>query len=308
MAFHKRQSSNVQFAQLNLKEGNISVPIGVENGVKLFDTFESTSGYITRIDIRKNESAEYGLSESLTMYFHDSTSLSFNFANNGNVNYTAAHLIARLLSVAGSEPGFSNEVVIRAGVLPAGHKFPDGKVLEKDRVWTSVRVPALSNDPIPPYYGKDTNGQPLDKLPETPPLVGQNGHPLMHQNRPVRDHTMLKAWVDGAVGFLKQRAEQTAEINRQKAPKPNESTDDAGIDPAAIAAAEVAAQAARQQTTHYQAAPAQAQQAHQAHQAQPHQQPNGGYGQAHTAQATQPATGYQAAPEQVQQRGPAVRF
>src|SRR3546814_9384806 len=84
------------------------------------------------------------------------------------------------------------EVFIRMGMSKAGEVMPDGKKLEQDNVWSSVRCPALSDDPLRGYYGQGMEG-----LPETPVQTNGNGQPIMNGKHAVRDHSNLYAWVQG---------------------------------------------------------------------------------------------------------------
>lgn len=242
MAFHRTRPSNMTFGQLNLKDGVITVPLSTDNGTKVIHEVDSISGYVTKIDTRTNESKEYGNSEQVRLFLHDNTTLSFNYVNGTDVNFKAAQLIARLVRVATSPGGFENEISIRAGNFPKGHKFPDGSVLEKETAWSSVRAPNLSDEPIKPYFGRNQqDGQELTSLPETPPLKDSHGNDIMYNGRPVKDYTQLRNWVEGAVKLLKERAEISSEINRQKA-RENPTQADESFDPAVLAAAETAAQ------------------------------------------------------------------
>lgn len=242
MAFHQKSTNTgITFSNLNFRDGTINVAMSTENGTRVNQAVESVSGFVTKIDTRKKNS-EYGESESMSIYFHDQTCLAFNYANNGLISYKAAHLVARMLSVAKANNGFANEIHIRAGSFPVGHRFPDGTVLTEERSWTSLRAPALSDQPLPPFYGNDTQGNPLPSLPETPPVLDQTGNPIMHQGKPIPDHTNLKLWVEGAIGFLKSKVDEVSEVNRQRATQSSAQVDQAGgIDPAVLAAAELAA-------------------------------------------------------------------
>lgn len=244
MAFHENEFSGenaVQFGQLSFRDGVVKIPAGVNNdGIKVTKQVQVVSGFFTKIQKRTQESQEYGVSDSLTLYFHDNTAISFTYATNQTVNYRAAHLMAKLLAASAGENGFGEEVFIRMGMSKAGEVMPDGKKLEQDNVWSSVRCPALSDDPLRGYYGQGMEG-----LPETPVQTNGNGQPIMNGKHAVRDHSNLYAWVQGAAEYLISKADETAEVNRQRG-KQQRAQQEAtatqhmndGINPAELAAAE----------------------------------------------------------------------
>ncbi|RIY41070.1 hypothetical protein [Neopusillimonas maritima] len=242
MAFHRSRPSNMTFGQLNLKDGVMTVTLSTDNGTKVNHEVDSISGYVTKIDTRTNESKEYGNSEEVRIFLHDKTTLAFKYAYGTDVSFKAAQLIARLIRVATAPGGFENEISIRVGNFPKGHIFPDGTVLEKETAWSSVRASNLSDEPIKPYYGRNKdNNQELTTLPETPTRKDAHGNDIIANGRPVKDYTQLRNWVEGAVNLLKERAEISSEVNRQKAQE-NPSQADESFDPAVLAAADTAAQ------------------------------------------------------------------
>src|SRR3546814_10246044 len=100
--------------------------------------------------------------------------------------------MAKLLAASAGENGFGEEVFIRMGMSKAGEVMPDGKKLEQDNVWSSVRCPALSDDPLRGYYGQGMVG-----LPETPVQTNGNGQTINNGKHAVRYHSNLYAWVKG---------------------------------------------------------------------------------------------------------------
>src|SRR3546814_11355849 len=88
------------------------------------------------------------------------------------------------------------EVFIRMGMSKAGEVMPDGKKLEQDNVWSSVRCPALSDDPLRGYYGQgmeDRKSVVLGKSVSVRVDLGgrriiNKKKPLSHSSLPSRPH------------------------------------------------------------------------------------------------------------------------
>src|SRR3546814_14586514 len=129
MAFHENEFSGenaVQFGQLSFRDGVVKIPAGVNNGgIKVTKQVQVVSGFFTKIQKRTQESQEYGVSDSLTLYFHDNTAISFTYATNQKVNYRPVHLMAKLLAASAGENGFGEEVFHRMGRSKGGDEKID---------------------------------------------------------------------------------------------------------------------------------------------------------------------------------------
>ncbi|ADP20156.1 MULTISPECIES: hypothetical protein [Achromobacter] len=179
---------------------NAKAPLGMALPNRDYSEFTEVPGIggrIRHVSVR-TKSIPNGAIETCTLYFEDEgeergTALQFATGGPDGYSYAAGHLVAKLLACRPDD-----QIRIMAYVFKEGSTGTDRNTGEKYvRQKAELAVPVFANDYKiqQPNWGVDSEGNPMEKGPETPFIINPTtGRPTNH-----RDFTEAREWMSMAL-------------------------------------------------------------------------------------------------------------